>query len=73
VNLLGKKLILLGGVTLILATRPMGCFAGGKGPAAWWGFDEGKKDAVINNMSGTRDEIEGNFRYVRGVRWKAGR
>jgi len=71
VNLLGKKLIILGGVTLILATRPMGCFAGGNGPAAWWRFDEGKKDAVIDSVSGTRDEIDGNFRYVRGVRGKA--
>jgi hypothetical protein len=66
--LLGKKLIILGGVTLILATRSMGYFAGEKGPAAWWEFDEGKKDAVADSVSGTRDEIDGNLRYVRGVR-----
>ena len=72
-NLLGKKLIMLGGVTLILAMRPMGCFAGGQGPLAWWGFDKGKKDAVLDSVSGTRDEIEGNFRYARGVRCKVGK
>ncbi|UCF43553.1 MAG: LamG domain-containing protein [Planctomycetota bacterium] len=69
--MLGKKLIIFGGVTLILATRPMGCLAGGKEPAAWWGFDEGKKDAVLDGASGRRAKIEGNFKYVRGVRGKA--
>lgn len=72
-NLLGKKLIMLVGVTLILATRPMGCFAGNKGIVARWKSDEGKKDAVIKSIRGTRDRIEGNFRYGRQVRWQAGR
>jgi hypothetical protein len=71
VNLLGKKIIIFGGVTLILAMCSVRCFGGEKGPAAWWGFDEGKKDAVIDSVSGTQDRIDGNFKYVRGVRGKA--
>ncbi|UCC23221.1 MAG: hypothetical protein JSW23_03980 [Planctomycetota bacterium] len=70
-NLLGKKVIICGVLALIFAAQPTGCFAGNTGIAARWKSDEGKKDAIIESIRGTRDRIEGNFRYGRQVRWQA--
>jgi hypothetical protein len=55
--LLGKKVIIFAGVTLISAAQPMGCFAGNNGD-------------VTESIRGTRDRIEGNFRNGRQVKWQ---
>ncbi len=43
------------------------CFAAEDGPVAWWKFDEGKGNKAVETISGEKDAILRDFRYLRGV------
>jgi len=66
-----RKVIFLTGFTLVLTLGPLFAFAAPKtGLVAWWKFDEEKGKAVTDSVSGVRDRIRGNFKYVSGVAGK---
>lgn len=62
---------LLTGFTLALTLCPISAFAASKTElVAWWKFDEEKGKVSTDSVSGVKDRIHGNFKYVEGVAGK---
>ncbi len=62
-----RKFILVIVFLLVWATCPVSTFGSEKEPATWWKFDKTKEDITTESISGTKDTIKGNFRYVQGA------
>jgi hypothetical protein len=45
-------------------------YAADGGLVAWWKFDEDQGNSAIDSVTGLKDALSGNFRYVEGVRGK---
>jgi len=39
-----------------------------QGPVAWWKFDKAKGNMTLDSVSQIKDSINGNFRYIKGVK-----
>ena len=40
-------------------------------PVAWWDFDQQAKKRTVERVSGSKDDVTGNFKYVEGVAGRA--
>jgi len=61
-----KSILFTVGLTAYLFAAGTAC-ANEKDLIAFWKFDEGKGKTAVDSVSGKKDSIEGNFRYIKAV------
>lgn len=61
-----KKWICSAGCVLLSILCAAAGIAADDGLVAWWRFEQGNAKVALDNVSGIKDQIKGNFKFTRG-------
>ncbi len=63
-----RKLVVIFVIPVVFSVFSPVLVSAQQGLAAWWKFDKADGQTVLDSISQNRDDIAGNFRYVKGVK-----